>query len=67
MVYLFGSLGFVIGFTGGLFVIRLFLQGYSRKDLLQDKALWWSYGTAVWVFAGLGAGAGIWLYQRTFL
>lgn len=67
MVYLFGIIGLILGFAGGLFIISLFLKGYSRKDLVRDKSLRWTYGLAVWVFAALGAWGGVWLYERSFL
>lgn len=66
MVYLFGMIGFILGFAGGLVVISLFLKGYATKSLVQDKSLRWSYGLAVWIFAALGAWGGVWLYERSF-
>ena len=65
MIYLFGVIGFVLGFAGGLFVINLFLKSYNKRQLMSDKSLRWTYGLAVWIFAGLGTYAGIWLYQRS--
>lgn len=65
MVYLFGFVGFVIGFGAGLLVIRQFLHGYAKKELLDNKSLRWTYGVAVWIFAGLGAWLGVWLYERS--
>ncbi len=66
MIYLFGIAGFILGFIGGLFVIALFLKGYSAKQLTRDKSLRWTYGLAVWLFGALGAGAGVWVYERSF-
>ncbi len=67
MVYLFGIIGLILGFAVGLVIISLFLNGYSRRDLVRDNSLRWTYGLAVWVFAALGAWGGVWLYERSFL
>ena len=65
MVYLFGVIGFVLGFGAGLFVINLYLRTYSKSELVKNKSLRWTYGLAVWIFAGLGAALGVWLYDRS--
>lgn len=65
-VYLFGSIGFIVGFIAGLVVIHLFLRGYTKHQLVSDKSLRWTYGLAVWVFAAIGAYGGVWLFDRTF-
>ena len=65
MIYLFGVIGFALGFAAGLFVINLFLRAYPTSQLVKDKSLRWTYGFAVWVFAGLGAWAGVWLHDRS--
>ena len=67
MVYLCGIVGFILGFVGGIFVINLFLAGYSKGELLKNRSLRWTYGLAVWVFAALGAWGGVWLYDRSLL
>jgi undecaprenyl pyrophosphate phosphatase UppP len=66
MVYLFGILGFIGGFMAGLIVINIFLQNVSRDKLLGDKSLRWTYGLAVWVIAGIGVYAGLWVHARYF-
>ncbi len=66
MVYVFGTVGFVAGFFIGLFVISMFLKGYTKEDLVQNKSLRWTYGFAVWIFAALGTYIGVWLYDRSF-
>lgn len=66
MVYLFGFLGFVLGFAAGLFVINLFLRTYKAAELIENRSLRWTYGVAVWIIAALGATAGVWLYNRSF-
>jgi hypothetical protein len=65
MIYLFGVIGFVLGFVGGLFIINVFLESYTARELIKNKSLRWTYGLAVWIFAGLGAWAGVWLYSRS--
>lgn len=66
MMYLFGALGFVVGFFAGVFIISMFLKGYSKKELVHDKSLRWTYGVAVWLFAALGTWGGVWFYDRSF-
>lgn len=66
MIYLYGVIGFVLGFTGGLLIINMFLRHYPTSQLVKDKSLRWTYGLAVWLFAALGAWGGVWLYQRSF-
>lgn len=64
MVYLFGIAGFAAGFAGGLFIINLFLRGVANKELIENKSYRWTYGLAVWLFAALGAYAGVWVYHH---
>lgn len=66
MIYLFGACGFVLGFVAGMFVVNIFLRTYNTRDLVKDKSLRWTYGLAVWIFAGLGTWAGVWLHDRSF-
>ncbi len=66
MVYLFGVLGFIGGFMAGLLVINIFLRGISNTELVSNKSLRWTYGVAVWIFAGLGIYAGLWMHARYF-
>ncbi len=65
MVYVFGIAGFILGFVAGLFVIHLFLKNLSRRELVQDKSLRWTYGLAVWIMAGIGTALGLWLADRS--
>lgn len=66
MVYLFGLIGFIGGFVIGLFLINLFLQDRSRRELLNDKSLGRTYGVAVWAMAGIGAYTGVFVHGRYF-
>ena len=65
MVYAFGALGFLLGFAAGLFIINLFLRHYPTHELVKNKSLRWTYGLACWIFAGLGAWAGVFMYQMS--
>jgi hypothetical protein len=65
LIYVFGIAGFVLGFVGGLFIIHLFLKNLSKRELLGDKSLRWTYGLAVWIFAGLCAWGGVVLAERS--
>ena len=64
MVYLYGIIGFIGGFALGLGVINMFLRSYTGRELMENKNLRWTYGLAVWLFAGLGAWAGVKLFQQ---
>ena len=66
MMYLFGIGGFILGFAAGLVIINIFVRHISTRQLTQDKSLHRTYGLAVWLMAGLGAWAGVWLYERSF-
>jgi len=63
MAWLYGIIGFIGGFAFGIFVIGLFLRGRPKRALMQDRSLRWTYGLAVWVFAGLGAWGAIKLFE----
>ncbi len=66
MVYLFGILGLLGGFMAGLIVINIFLQNVSKQDLLNNRSYRWTYGLAVWIFAGIGCYGGVWMHGRYF-
>lgn len=65
MIYVFGAIGFVLGFIAGLVIVGLFLRHYTSRELIKDRSLRWTYGLAVWIFAGLGAWCGVWFYDRS--
>jgi hypothetical protein len=66
MVYLFGTIGFLGGFALGLGIINMFLRAYNGRELVENKQLRWTYGLAVWLFAGLGAWAGVQIYHQHY-
>ena len=65
MIYLFGVIGFILGFAGGMVIVNVFLHSYTARELVKNRSLRWTYGLAVWIFAGLGAWGGVWLYERS--
>ena len=66
MIYGFGIAGFICGFAFGLFTINIFLKSYKRKELLENKSLYWTYGLAVWLSSGIGVWAGLEIHGRYF-
>ena len=66
MTLLIGIAGFIGGFAFGIGLIGVFLRARSKSELLQNKSLRWTYGLAVWVMAGFGAWAAVWVYQTYF-
>lgn len=67
MVYVIGIIGFLGGFSAGLFLIGQMLKGRTRQELMRDKSLRWKYGLMVWALAGLGAWAAVWMYTENVL
>ena len=66
MVYVIGIVGFLLGFGLGMYIISLKLKDKSKEELLQDKALWWAYGTLNWIIALVCCWAAIYLYNINF-
>lgn len=67
MIYLFGIIGFVLGFGVGLFAAAKLLRHYAREELLKNKSLRWTYGLGVWLMGAAGAFVGVWIYETSFL
>ncbi len=65
MIYIFGIIGFILGFFAGLYIIHLFLKHYPASQLVKDKSLRWTYGLSVWIFGGFGAWGGVWFFERS--
>lgn len=59
-------IGFLGGFALGLWILSILLRNRSRKDLLQDKSLHYSYGLLSWMLAILGAVAARSAYFQFF-
>lgn len=66
MVYVAGIIGFVCGFSLGLWVLSYLLKGRSREDLLQDKSLRWTYGLLAWAMAAITSYSAVALYKYYF-
>lgn len=66
MVYVFGIIGFIGGFSMGVFLIGMFLRDKSGKELMQNKTYRWTYGVLVWLVAAFGAWAGVFVYRQYF-
>jgi hypothetical protein len=66
MAWLFGVLGFVLGFGLGLLFISFFVRHLPKQKLLSDRSLRWTYGFPVWIMAGFGAWGGVILQQHFF-
>lgn len=67
MVYIFGFVGFVMGFGVGLGMINVALRYKSKEEIRSDPSLKWKYGPWAWVFGGLGSWLGVWIYNHYFL
>jgi len=63
MVYVAGTIGFILGFALGMYIIALKLRNIPREELLTNKALWWAYGTLIWIIALVGCLSAIYLYN----
>lgn len=66
MVWAVGILGFVVGFVGGVNLIKRWLSDRSKEELLTDKNLHTTYGIFVWMVAGLTSAAAVWIYKTYF-
>jgi ABC-type antimicrobial peptide transport system permease subunit len=66
MVYIVGIIGFIGGFIVGQFLLLHMLRDRSREDLLNNKALRWSYGVFNWLIAAVGAYSFVSLYNLYF-
>lgn len=67
MVYIFAFFGLVMGFGIGLGFINVLLRHYSVKQIKESPSMRWKYGALVWIVAGFGCWAGIWIYNNYFL
>ena len=65
MVYIFGIIGLVFGFSVGLGTINVILRNRSKKEIQEDSSLRWKYGLLVWLIAGFGCWIGIYLYNHS--
>jgi len=66
MVYVFGTIGFFSGFVLGIFIINALLKNRTRRELLEDQGLKWTYGLFAWVIAIITAYAAVQSYKIYF-
>lgn len=66
MVYVFGFIGFVLGFIFGQFFLFFLLRNTSKEDLLNDRYLKLKYGTINWSLAFAGTYFMLLMYDRYF-
>ena len=62
MVYIVGIAGFIGGFFLGLFIANYLLKERSRRELLENDSLKWTYGVFVWIVAALSAYSAVITY-----
>lgn len=67
MIYLAGLGGLIGGFMAGQLVLLFLLRHRSRRDLLEDRSLRWTYGLINWVIALMGLWVAVSLYERYVL
>ncbi len=67
MVYLVGLGGLIGGFMAGQLLLLFLLRHRSRRDLLTDRSIRWTYGLINWAVAGLGLWLAVSLYNRYVL
>lgn len=66
MVYVVGTIGFFSGFVLGVFIINALLRDRSKRELLEDTGLKWTYGLFAWAIAGVTAYAAVQSYYIYF-
>ena len=64
MVYLFGVIGFFVGFAFGLMLLYVLLRHRSNRELLTDDSLKLKFGLLNWALAALGAYLFVQLYHQ---
>ena len=67
MVYIFGTVGFIFGFSIGLGIINVLLIKRSKKEIQTNNSLKWVYGPMVWASAFLGLWIALQIYEKTNL
>lgn len=66
MVYVVGFIGFIFGFILGQLVLLHLLRERSRRDLVMDKSLRWTYGILNWIIAGLSSYSFVFMYNQYY-
>ncbi len=63
MIYVYGILGFAIGFGFGQMLLFFLLRGVSKEDMLNDKYIQLKYGLLNWGVSLLSCYGAVRLYQ----
>lgn len=63
MTYVFGFVGFCVGFYAGLMMLKPAMRRYSNQELMTDKQLAKKVGWIPWVIALLGMALGIYAFD----
>ncbi|PZP56029.1 MAG: hypothetical protein DI586_05060 [Micavibrio aeruginosavorus] len=62
MAWVAGIAGFILGFAGGLLLLRRWLKNVSNDELLRNKSFR-IYSVFVWLVAAVTSAAAVWLYS----
>lgn len=63
MVYIVGTIGFILGFIAGQVILLKLLKDLPKDKLINDSSLRWKYGTLNWLLAALGSFVFVWAYK----
>jgi hypothetical protein len=63
MIYVAGTIGFVIGFLLGQGLLMVWLKDRSKEELLKDRDLRYRYGLFNWGLAAAGTWMGLEVYR----
>ncbi len=63
MIYVYGIIGFTLGFSVGQVLLFHILRGVSKEEMLNNKSIQLKYGLLNWLIALLCGYGGIVLYQ----
>jgi ABC-type antimicrobial peptide transport system permease subunit len=66
MIYVYGIIGFAVGFGFGQMLLFFLLRGVSKEDMLNDKHIQLKYGFLNWSIALLCCYGAVALYRSIF-
>jgi len=67
MIYLVGTIGFILGFFLGQLILLRLLKNIPNDELMEKKETLWKYGFLNWIVAVLTSASAVWLYKFHFL